>query len=91
MYALNWSDPQTYWLSVTNIVLGAVVVICLVVMLAGIARELLTRIYRRRRVEAEIDRDMRSLADSHAFQVPGLGITMADGGEKQPPASKRKG
>jgi hypothetical protein len=33
-------------------------------------------------VSAEIDRDMQMLNDDHAFHVPGLGITMADGGEK---------
>ena len=90
MYALNWSDPQTYWLSVTNIVLGVVVVICFVAMLAGIAHELISRVHHRRRIEAESDRDMRSLEEGRAFQVPGLGITMAAGGVKLPPAPKRK-
>jgi len=77
-------DPDTYWLVVTNIVLGAVVALCVLVMGAAVAREIIARVRKRRRIDAELDRDMRMLNDDHAFDVPGLGTTMADGGEKRP-------
>lgn len=89
MSLLNWNDPQTYWLNVTNLILGIIIAICMVVMVGGIADEFISRFRKRRRIEAEIDRDMRHLDDDHAFQVPGLGITMADGGEKLPDHPKQ--
>jgi len=79
---LNWYDSQTYWLNVTNVALGIVIAICVAVVLGGIAHEFASRIRKRRRIEAEIDRDMVQLADDHTCHVPGLGVTMADGGEK---------
>lgn len=82
MSFLNSSDPDTHWLLITNIVMGVVVLLCVAIMAGGIAYEIAARIRKRRRFEAEIERDMQMFADDHAFQVPGLGITMADGGEK---------
>ncbi len=84
MFALNGSDPQTQWLTITNVLLGIVVAISLIVMTGGIVQEIVSRIRRRRRFAAEIDRDMRRLSDMRTFEVPGLGITMADGGERKP-------
>lgn len=81
MALLNWSDPETTWLNVTNILLGVVVALCLFIMLGGIAHELISRLRKRRSIAAELDRDMRLLNDDHAFTSPQLGITMADGGE----------
>jgi hypothetical protein len=78
------SDPSTYWLNVTNIALGAVVLVCCVVVAIGIVQELAAR---RRKLAAisNLDREVADLVstyDAHAFQVPGLGLTMADGGER---------
>lgn len=85
MSLLNWSDPDSTWLNITNIVLGVVVALCVLVMAGGIVHEFVSRIRKRRRIEAEIDRDMRLLNDDRAFHSPNLGITMADGGEKHEP------
>ena len=85
MSLLNWSDPESSWLNITNIALGVVVVLCAVIMLGGVAHEFISRMRNRRRVDAELDRDMRLLNDDHAFDSPNLGITMADGGEKRKP------
>lgn len=85
MSLLNWSDPETTWLNVTNILLGAVVALCAVVMLGGIAHEFISRARKRHRIDAELDRDMRLLNDDRAFDSPSLGITMADGGEPRKP------
>ncbi|MGO4882659.1 MAG: hypothetical protein ACLP59_17850 [Bryobacteraceae bacterium] len=82
MSLLNWSDPETTWLNVTNILLGVVVVLCAAIMLGGIVHEFVSRARKRRRVEAEIDHDVHAMFDDHAFDSPKLGITMADGGEK---------
>jgi len=82
---LNWSDPDSTWLNITNIVLGVVVALCAAVMLGGIAHEFISRARKRRRIDAELDRDMRLLNDDHAFDSPDLGITLADGGEKRKP------
>jgi hypothetical protein len=82
---LNWSDPETTWLNVTNILLGVVVALCAVVMLGGIAHEFISRARERHRIDAELDRDMRLLNDDRAFDSPSLGITMADGGEPRKP------
>ena len=85
MSLLNWSDPDSTWLNITNIVLGVVVALCAAVMLGGIAHEFISRARKRRRIDAELDRDMRLLNDDHAFDSPDLGITLADGGEKRKP------
>jgi hypothetical protein len=82
---LNWSDPETSWLNIANILLGVVVVLCIVVMLGGIAHEFISRARKRRRIDAELDRDMRRLNDDRTFDSPSLGVTMADGGEKLKP------
>jgi hypothetical protein len=79
------SDPSTYWLTITNIGLGVVVLICAIAVGIGILQEVAAK--RRKRLEmARLDKEVADLVasygDGHAFDVPGLGITMADGGEK---------
>jgi hypothetical protein len=85
VFLLDWNDPATSWLIVTNMVLGGVIVVCVVVMLGGIAHEFISRAHRRHTIDAELDRDMRRLYDDHVFDSPDLGITMADGGKKRKP------
>lgn len=84
MFNLIQSDPEILWLNVTNAVLGVVTLICIGVVAAGISREVLAR-----RKSNAVDREARRLVeryesqlrDTHAFDVPELGLTMADGGE----------
>jgi hypothetical protein len=59
------------WLNFTNIALGLVTLVCVIAIAGGVARELLVRWARR-----------AALEDDHAFATPGLGVTMADGGER---------
>jgi hypothetical protein len=78
------SDPSTYWLTITNIVLGLVVFICCAAVAVGVIQELAAK---RKKASAmsKLDQEVADLVSSyggHAFQVPGLGITMADGGEE---------
>jgi hypothetical protein len=81
MFGINWSDPETYWLNITNAALGIVVLLCVAAVAFGVLQEL----YARRRLRTSgLDREVKDLVtsfDGHAFDVPGLGLTMADGGE----------
>jgi len=85
------NDPSTYWLTLTNIALGVVVLICCVAVALGVLQELAAR--RKKRAEASaFEREMAELtayAGGHAFNVPGLGVTMADGGEELRKKEKR--
>lgn len=79
------NDPSTYWLTFTNAALGIVVLICCLAVGIGVLQEVAAR--RKKRIAAsELDREVTDLVasfdDGHAFFTPGLGITMADGGEE---------
>lgn len=69
---------ETMWLNITNGLLGLIVLICVMVVGGSIVQELLIR-YRNRKLLEQ---------DDHAFSNPGLGITLADGGEKTKEKSK---
>jgi hypothetical protein len=79
------NDPSTYWLTFTNVALGVVTLVCCVAVGVGIVQEVVAR---RRKAAAlsGLDREVADLAstygDGHAFQIPNLGVTMADGGEE---------
>jgi ABC-type lipoprotein release transport system permease subunit len=77
------NDPATYWLSFMNIALGVVVLICCAAVAVGIFQELAAR-HRRHVAAAQLDQEW-----AHMFQVPGLGVTMADGGEELTEKDKR--
>lgn len=64
---------QVFWLNVTNFILGLVTLACVLVIGYVSLREIQNRL-RKTASPAK--------ADDHAFVVTGLGITMADGGEK---------
>jgi hypothetical protein len=93
MLAINWNDPETYWLNITNIWLGVVVLICLIVVAFSVVQEFRAR-SRKRATERDLDREVKDLVANYtganALDIPGLGLTMADGGEPlQPPARER--
>jgi hypothetical protein len=83
MFGVNWSDPQTLWLNIVNLSLGLVTVVCLVSIGYGLFQDVRERSRKRASARA-MDREagvlLKSFAD-HAFDMPGLGLTMADGGE----------
>jgi len=78
------NDPSTYWLTVTNIALGLATLICIVAVGIGVAQELAARSKKKAAV-SKLDREVADLvasySDGHAFDIPSLGLTMADGGE----------
>ena len=73
--------PDTFWLNFTNIALGLVTLLCVLVIVGGVAREVTHRL-----------RLGKRRLDDHAFATPELGVTMADGGErieKREPAGQK--
>jgi len=74
----DFGDPRTVWLNVTNVVLGLVTLACLVLLGRALVYEV--RIRRARKA--------RGSDSDHVYAVEGLGLTMADGGEKVPPEKK---
>ena len=79
------SDPSTYWLTFTNAALGVVTLICCAAVAFGVWQELAARRKKRTalaRLDNEVTELVHSFHDGHAFNVPELGLTMADGGEE---------
>jgi hypothetical protein len=68
MFGIDWNNSQTLWLNLTNAALGIVTIICAGVIAKGI---LVQFGFFAARVKE----------DYHVLNVPGLGITMADGGD----------
>lgn len=71
MFGIEFFDPATRWLNLTNLALGIVTLLCVGAVAWGVAIELLERL--RSRIPAPVD--------DHSFVVRGLGVTMADGGK----------
>lgn len=70
----DFSNSETAWLNITNITLGLVTIICLVVVGRIFFGELYVHIRERVKIP--------SLQDDHSFVFPELKITMADGGKR---------
>jgi len=66
-------DSETFWLNTTNIVLGLVTLVCLVMVGRVAFQEIMVRIK---------NHATATVHDDHALFVSELGLTMADGGEK---------
>ena len=83
MAAENW----TFWLNMTNFALGMITLVALLIVFVAVGWDLLVR-----KVHAApargldlstLDNELRAmLQGSHSLYEPGLGLTMADGGEK---------
>jgi hypothetical protein len=92
MAAENW----TFWLNMTNLALGIITLLALVVVFGAVGWDLLVRkVHHARELGTtdlnSFDEDLRAmLQGSHSLSVPGLGLTMADGGERVEP-SKSEG
>jgi hypothetical protein len=65
-------------LNLTNLALGIVTLLAVLVLVGGVAQELLARRRKAHQIES-MDEEVR-----HMLRVPELGITMADGGEPLP-------
>lgn len=87
------NDPSTYWLTFTNVGLGIVVLICCIAVAVGVVQEVAAW-YKKRAAASALDREVTDLAAAytggHAFNLPNLGVTMADGGEEVRKKEPRK-
>jgi hypothetical protein len=73
-----------FWLNVTNIALGVVVVLAVLLLAYGIIWELVIR-HRKHSRTRNIDAEVQAMLHDefgHSMAVPELGLTMADGGER---------
>lgn len=83
MFGIDLSDPKTLWLNIANIALGVVTLLCFVAVGWGVLVEAVKRLRARAAVSVQ--------GDGHAFAVPGLGLTMADGGRRFPAGEDEEG
>jgi len=92
MFGVNWSDPQTLWLNITNLALGVVILAAVLIAAGAVGWELVFK-HRRARQMVDIDAELSSMlgASPHILHVPGLGLTMADGGTPVRPAAESDG
>ena len=59
-------DPRSFWLTMTNIVLGVAVFLLLAGVVTVVLCDLIARLRQRRKVSHELDEDMRRMfADWH--------------------------
>jgi hypothetical protein len=72
------------WLNMTNIALGTVVFLALLLVASAVAWEIAGRYKRKARNIANLDEELNAMLHDGRL-VPGLGITMADGGERIKP------
>lgn len=81
-----------FWLNLTNIALGVVVVLAVLVVAYGVVRELAAR-RKKARGLASLDKELEEMLHdefAHSLAVPELGLTMADGGERVKPEAQKK-
>lgn len=67
-------DSETMWLTITNLGLGIVTLVCIVAVGVVITKEIFADA--RSKVRAP------QMQDDHSFMLADLGITMADGGKR---------
>ena len=90
----NW----TFWFNMTNFALGIITLLAVLVVFAAVGWDLtLLWLHKVRKADNvnvaninmnKINSDLLALwrADAHSLSVPGLGLTMADGGEEVKPS-----
>jgi hypothetical protein len=72
-----------FWLNVTNIALGVIVVVALLLVAYGVIWELVIR-HKKHHGLRDMNEEMQAMLHdefAHSMTVPELGLTMADGGE----------
>jgi hypothetical protein len=73
-----------FWLNVTNIGLGVIVVLAVLLVAYGIVWELVIRLKKHAGLQ-DVDSEMNEMLQnefSYNLAVPELGLTMTDGGER---------
>jgi len=80
-----------FWLNVTNIALGVIVVLALLLVAYGVVWELMIH-HKKQNGLQDVDAEMNTMLKgqfAHTLRVPELGLTMADGGEHVKPTGKK--
>ncbi len=95
MFGVDWSDPQTLWLNLTNLALGLVTLAAVVMVGFVVVREMVSRRQKARELNT-LDTELNTMlggVSAHALHVPELGLTMADGGQPlaSPPVEPEAG
>ncbi len=70
----NSMDSETLWLTLTNVSLGIVALVCIIAVGVVMTKEILGVVRSKVRIP--------QLQDDHSFMLRDLGITMADGGKR---------
>jgi hypothetical protein len=86
MFGVDWSDPQTLWLNLTNLALGLITLAAVLVVSWGVAIGVAAQRKKARELD-HLDEELHAMLASegpHIMAAPGLGLTMADGGEPLP-------
>lgn len=79
MFGVDWSDPQTMWINLTNLAMGIFVLLAV----SGVAYAFVGDL--RDKIKARANSRALASLGSHGFFEPELGLTMADGGEPHQP------
>jgi len=84
------ANDWTFWLQVMNLALVAVTLLAALVVTGAVGWELWARREHKARAADTLDAELwaMSRADLHTLSVPGLGLTMADGGERVEPSEE---
>ncbi len=77
----DMSDPNTCWLNYTNLALGLLALVCLLVVGRTLILEISTRMEARRLGTLD--------AEDLAFLHAQVGTTLVDGGERQEPEEEK--
>ena len=72
MFGLDWSDPQTLWLNLTNLALGLITLAAVLVVAGGVLRELVTKRQKARELD-NLDGELRSMMNGSAQEWNGGG------------------
>ena len=76
-----------FWLNVTNIALGAVVILAVLLVVSAVFWEIMIR-RKKSNDAAGVDAGLEDVLQDGRL-VPGLGVTMADGGERINPLPEK--
>ena len=80
MFGVNWSDPQTLWLNITNLALGVVTLSAVLIVVGAVGWELVFK-HRRVRESVDMDAELSSMLDAATYAASArLGTN--DGGRR---------
>ncbi len=87
MFGVDWHDPATLWLNLTNLGLGLLTLGAVLALGWAVFADVITRM----RVTAGKGLiHYEPSLDPHMLHTPELGLTMADGGEPEVPKTGKK-